>query len=243
MKKVKDSNSDKPVNVHKDHRSRMKKRFIDNGSLDGFQTHEQLEMLLYYACPRKDTNELAHRLLNGFGSFSALCDASVSALCDCGISEHVAVLLKMIPEFSRIYIDDKKNNADREIDFEHLGDFFIPKYIGKDFEEVYLLLLDNKGRQIFFGCIAKGSFSGSDVPVKKIVELTMKYQAYSAVISHNHPSGNLFPSREDCAITEQLIKTLELIDSHLIDHIIVSGDEYISLAENEFTRRMFGYDD
>ena len=57
-------------NVHANHRSRMKKKFLDAGTLEIFEQHEQLEMLLYYACPRKDTNGIAHKLLNKFGSFS-----------------------------------------------------------------------------------------------------------------------------------------------------------------------------
>lgn len=230
---------EKPKNVHEHHRSRMKKRFLDNGTLDGFMPHEQLEMLLYYACPRKDTNALAHKLLDEYGSFSALCDASVSALKDSGISEHVAVLLKMMPEFSRIYINDKHNNTDKIIDLDRLGEYFVPKFIGKETEEVYLLLMDSKCKEIFFGCVSKGSFSASEVPIKKIVELTMRYNAYTAVIAHNHPSGSALPSRADIEITARLIDTISLVDSRLIDHIIVADNDYISLAESEFTKRLF----
>ena len=79
-------------NVHKNHRARLKKKFLDAGSMEIFEPHEQLEMLLYYACPRKDTNALAHRLLDQFGSFSAICDASVNNLVESGVSEHVVKL-------------------------------------------------------------------------------------------------------------------------------------------------------
>ena len=85
---------------------------------------------------------------------------------------------------------------------------------------------------VFFGSVSKGSFTGSEVPIKKIVELTMKYQAYSAVIAHNHPSGCAYPSREDLIITAKLISTLELIDSHLLDHIIVAGDRTYSMIQH-----------
>lgn len=230
-------------NIHANHRSRMKKKFTDAGSLEIFEPHEQLEMLLYYACPRKDTNGLAHKLLDNFGSLSAVFDASISALVDSGISEHVAILLKMIPEFARIYINDKHYNTDKIVDLEHLGEHFIPKFIGKDNEEVYLLLLDSKCKELFFGCVAKGSFTSSEVPTKKIVELCMRYNAYTATIAHNHPSGVAFPSREDLDITRKLISTLKLIDCQLIDHIIVADNDFISLAESELTGRIFYSED
>lgn len=226
-------------NIHKNHRSRMKKKFTDAGTLDIFESHEQLEMLLYYACPRKDTNPLAHKLLNDFGSFSAVCDASISLLMESGVSEHVAILLKMIPEFSRIYLDDRYNNTDKVVDFERLGDKFLPKFIGKDNEEVYLLLLDPKGRELFLGSVSKGSFVSSEVPFKKILELCVKYNAYTAVIAHNHPSGSLYPSTDDIRITIDLRKALENFGCQLIDHIIVADNDYVSLSDFELTKSIF----
>lgn len=217
----------------------MKKKFTDAGTLEIFEPHEQLEMLLYYACPRKDTNGLAHHLLDTFGSFSAMCDASISSLVDCGISEHVAILLKMIPEFTRIYINDKHNNTDKIVDFEHLGEKFLPKYIGKDNEEVYLLLVDSKGKELYFGCVARGSLTASEVPVRKICELAMKYNAYTATLAHNHPSGVACPSRADIMVTQELYHTLGILGCQLIDHIIIADGDFISMAESEMTKAIF----
>lgn len=226
-------------NIHANHRSRMKKKFINSGSLEIFEPHEQLEMLLYYACPRRDTNGVAHDLLNKFGSISALCDSPISTLTDSGISEHVAVLLKLIPEFARIYISDKHYNTDKIVDLEHLGEYLLPKFIGKDFEEVYLLLLDSKCKELFCGCISKGDFSSSAVPTRRVVELSTKYNARTAVIAHNHPSGIAVPSVNDIKITKKLIETLELIDCYLIDHIIVADNDFVSLAQTEYTKKLF----
>lgn len=230
-------------NVHANHRSRMKKKFTDAGTLEIFESHEQLEMLLYYACPRRDTNAMAHRLLDYFGSFSAVCDASINSLVESGISEHVAILLKMIPEFTRIYMNDKHNNSDKIVDFQHLGDKFLPKYIGKDTEEVYLLLVDSKGKELFFGCVAKGSFTSSEVPVRKICELAMRYNAYTATLCHNHPSGIACPSLADIRITRELKQTLEFLGCQLIDHIIVADNDYISMADSEITKAIFYSED
>ena len=99
--------------------------------------------------------------------------------------------------------------------------------------------MDSKGKELFFGSVARGSFTSSEMPVRKIVELVMNYNAHTAVIAHNHPSGVAFPSKEDIIITKNLITTLDLIGSHLIDHIIVADNDCISLAESELTGSIF----
>lgn len=84
----------------------MKSRFLEAG-LDGFNDHNALEMLLFYALPRKDTNELAHKLLNHFGSLAAVLEADQKALSEIdGIGENAAVLLKLIPAISRRYMEE-----------------------------------------------------------------------------------------------------------------------------------------
>ena len=98
---------EKEKNLHAGHRQRMKQRFIDYG-FQGMQQHEILEILLYYAIPRKDTNPLAHRLLDRYGSFAKVCDSPVDELQrNFGMSESAAVLLKMIPELARTYSETK----------------------------------------------------------------------------------------------------------------------------------------
>ncbi len=84
--------------VHAGHRSRMRKRFLATG-LDGFQDHEVLEFLLYYAIPRRDVNETAHLLLNRFGTLSAVLDAPVDDLCSIpGVGPGTAHFLNLIPQ-------------------------------------------------------------------------------------------------------------------------------------------------
>ena len=226
-------------NVHKGHRQRMKSKFLLNG-LDAFEQHEALEMLLYYAVPRCDTNPLAHRLLERFGSISAVFDASVDMLRDAVVSESTAALLKMIPEFSRLYLDDKYNNKNKKIDFDNLTDYFVKKFIGRNEEAVILLLADAKGKEIFSGVIAKGSINSSDVPIRKIVDLSLRYNAKTACIAHNHPSGAAIPSLEDIETTRSVYQALMHINVILADHIIVADGDAVSLMQcgvfdSEFT--------
>ena len=92
---------------HGGHRERMKDKYIKFG-LEIFEPHEVLEMILFYAVPRVDTNPLAHRLIDHFGSLAGVFDASISQLMDFGLSKNAAVFISMIPKISRIYIDDKR---------------------------------------------------------------------------------------------------------------------------------------
>lgn len=225
-------------NEHKGHRQRVRKRFIENG-LDGFEVHEALELLLFYTVPRCDTNPLAHRLIDHFGSLSAVFDAPIDALTKFGISENSAVLLKMIPEYARLYQDDKYNNGSKVIDFDNLGEKLKSKFIGRTTEVLVLLLIDSKGKELFCGVISKGSLNSTDVPIRKVVDYALRYNAKVAVIAHNHPSGVAVPSREDIMSTSKLYDALKLVGINLIDHIIFADDDYVSLADSKYDIRLF----
>ena len=89
------------MGIHDGHRERMKKRFLEHG-LDNFDDVNALELLLFYALPRKDTNALAHALLDRFGSLAGVLDASAADLLSVdGVGESIAGLLRLIPERSR----------------------------------------------------------------------------------------------------------------------------------------------
>ena len=88
-------------NPHAGHRSRMRSKALTYG-LDHLDDHEVLEMLLYHAIPRGDTNETAHRLLERFGSFRGLLEAPPEELQAVpGVGESAAVLLKLTMEAAR----------------------------------------------------------------------------------------------------------------------------------------------
>ena len=218
--------------VHKGHRKTLKKKFIENG-LDVFEPHEALELYLYYAIPRKDTNPLAHRLLDRFVTLAGVCDAPIDELIEeFGLTENTAVLLKLLPEMARLYNESKLSN-DNVIDLDTIGDLIKSKFIGRTEEVVVLLLGDAKGKIIFFDVVAKGSVNSSDMPIRKIVDLSSRHNARLACSAHNHPSGNALPSKNDLATTDALKATLNTVGVRLFDHFIVTDDDYVSLRESE----------
>lgn len=225
-------------NVHSGHRARVRKKFLLNG-IDSFETHEVLELLLFYAVPMKNTSELAHNLLDSFGSISAVLDAPVDALMNTGLTETQAVLLRLIPEISRLYIDDKHNNDSKIIDDETLPDKILRKFIGRENENVLLLLLDAKGKEVFCGIVSKGSLNDTSLPVRKIVDYSLRYNAKSVIIAHNHPSGVALPSREDMETTANLKSALDVIGVRLLDHYIVADNDCVSLAQSRIAPLLF----
>ena len=216
---------------HKGHRERLRKRFIENG-LDGFEEHQALELFLFYAIPRKDTNPLAHRLLGRYRTLSGVCDAPIDELQqDFGISENAAALLKLLPELSRLY-NESRLTKDNIIDLDTLGEIVKQKFIGRTAEVVVLVLGDAKGKMVYFDVVAKGSISSSDFPVRRIVELAIRHNARIAVIAHNHPSGNALPSKSDMETTRLIADTLRGVGVRLIDHYIIADNDYISFRES-----------
>ena len=217
--------------THEGHRQRMRQRYLATG-FDSFQDHEILEMILYNCYSRINTNDIAHRLLDNFGSLSAVLEAPVDSLKAAGLSERVAVYLRMIPDISRAYLDDRNNSKDKIISLDNIGEYFVTKFIGRIDEHLILLLMDAKCKELFCGVVASGSAIGSDVPVRQIVDLAMRYNATNAAIAHNHPSGVALPSKTDVTTTNTLHSTLSLVGVRLVDHIIVADNDFISLRES-----------
>lgn len=226
---------------HTGHRKRLKKKFIENG-FDIFEPHEALEMYLFYAIPRKDTNPLAHRLLDRYLTIGGVCDAPIDELQrEFGLSESAAVFLKMLPEMSRLYTESKLSD-DYVIDYETLGDVFKIKFIGRTNEAVALMLGDAKGKMIYFDIISKGSLNSASMPIRKIVDLSLRHNAKTAFIAHNHPSGSALPSCDDIDTTQTICETLASIGVELVDHFIVTDDDYVSLRQSGIAGNIFYYE-
>lgn len=231
----------KKKNVHEGHRERMRNKYVNKG-IEVFEQHEILEMLLFYAIPRKNTNDIAHRLLEACGSLSAVFDAPIDILMQQGLSYNAAVLLHMIPDLSRAYRSDKFDNEEKIITDENIGKKMVHLFAGKNEECVYAFFLDAKGKEKYSGIISKGDASSAPLFSKDIVSIAARCKAVTVIIAHNHPSGVAFPSRADLEATADIADALDTIGIHLADHIIVADRDYISLSSTPPFSRMFDYD-
>lgn len=230
----------KPASSHDGHRERLKERFLHNG-LDSLVPHEILELLLYYGVPRKDTNPIAHELLYRFGSLSGVLDAPIEELERIpGISRHVAILIKMMPQMFRCYQVDLESGRGRIYSYQEAGEYLSKRFIGMQNEAVVLLLLDSKSRILYCGVVSVGSATASNLYIKEVVRLAARCNAVSAVLAHNHPSGECMPSKQDLETTQIVADALRSVEVYLQDHIIVGGANFLSLAESGLMTELFG---
>ncbi len=218
-------------NAHAGHRERLRNRFCKEG-LEHFEAHNILELLLFYAFAQKDTNEIAHRLLDHFGSLSAVFDASVEDLAAIeGMGKRSAVLIKLIPELFRAYEEDKNKERSVLDTAEKAFRFFLPKYIGRTDEFVLVACLDSACKVLCCEIVNQGTVSAAEVNVRKIAELAIRHHASGVILSHNHPNGMALASDEDIMTTDAVNYALKLIGIRLIDHIIVAGEHFVSFAD------------
>lgn len=224
------------MGIHDGHREKMRRRFQETG-LEGFADHEALELLLYYAIPRRDTNELAHRLLTRYGSLSALLQAPIEDLRRVeGVGESAAVLLKLVPAF--VYKAQRSAGQETVLNStEKAGRYLLSCFAGERNEVIYQLCLDRKGKLLARKRLSEGGSAAAELNIRRLVENALLSSASAVILSHNHPSGIALPSREDYATTQQAQGALRTIGVELLDHIIVAEDDYVSLADSGILRR------
>lgn len=220
------------MGVHDGHRDRMKKRLIEQG-LDVFDDHHVLELLLFYALPRVDTNPLAHALLDHFGSLRAVFEAPVEELRKVkGIGENALSLLKLIPEVSRRYSIDANRFDDILDSSEKAGHYLAARYMYERDEVVIIICLDAKCKVICCRELFRGVANSAEISIRKIAELALAKNATSVIISHNHTSGIALPSIEDEMTTKRLRSVLSSMGIVLADHIIVADGDFVSMADS-----------
>ncbi len=217
---------------HQGHRKRLKERFRQTG-FAGFEKHEMLELLLFYSIPQKDTNDLAHDLIEQFGSLSGVFDASYENLLKVnGISDNSATLIKMIPQLANAYLNDRNDPGMILDSVEKAGDFLLSKYVGATNERVYLLCLDNKLKLLNCALVGEGSLNRVNFHPRQILQKALQCSASTIILGHNHPYGTALPSDADILMTRQLYEMAQVLDITLRDHIIVAGDDFVSLAQS-----------
>ena len=222
------------MGIHDGHREKMRRRFL-SGGLEHFADHEALELLLFYAIPRWDTNPIAHALMNRYGSLSAVLSAPVEDLQKVeGIGQSAAILLKLAPQIC--HKARLAENAQETVlnSSERAGTYLLNRYTGKKRELVYQLCLDQKGKLLSCKLLGEGGVSAAAVDIRQVVENAILTSASAVILSHNHPSGIALPSSEDYAVTDRVKAALATIGVTLADHIIVADGDYVSMADSGF---------
>lgn len=217
--------------MHEGHRSRLKNRFLEEG-LDGFDNHQILELLLFYAIPRKDTNEIAHTLLQKYGSLSGVLEADPKDLATTpGMGESSTVLLSLIPSLARIYLKDRWGERPTLSSTAKAGEYVLALFAGRTYEVFYVICLDAQHNVIYPALVHEGTIDQAPVYPRIIVETALRHKAHSVILAHNHPGGSPSPSPQDIEVTKRIRAALEPISISVLDHIIAAGAQYTSCVE------------
>ena len=222
-------------NVHVGHRARMRNRFENTRGKD-FQDHELLEMLLFYAIPRGNTNDTAHLLLQKFGSLEGVLSSSIEELSMVkGIGRNSAILIKTAFELHiRMLCDTGKDET--YTTYDEIGEYLLKLFLHIREETVILLLFNKKGKIIKTTTLATGDGDRAPIDMKKLVTVSAMVGASSAVIAHNHPSGRAEPSFDDRVVTlqvEEILRSLgiKLVEQYIIAEGIYSGVKHSNLIK------------
>ncbi len=217
-------------NIHRGHRKRLKKQYMDVG-LDHFPEHVILELLLFFAIPYKDTNVIAHELINKFGSLSAVFDADIESLKSVkNMTENAAILLKLLPDIIRKCSLENVSKGQCYDSFEKIEEYLIKLYQGVKVETVFLLLLDLKYGLVDCVKLNEGTVNSSDASARRIVEIALARNIHQVVLAHNHPTGTSFSSN-DIVATRKLHLFLSEMNIKLIENYVVVGDKAYGMVE------------
>ncbi|MBQ3115909.1 MAG: hypothetical protein IJC07_02660 [Clostridia bacterium] len=221
---------DTKENVHQGHRARMIAKTLANAS--ALLDHEKLEVLLFYALPRKDTNPLAHKILKRFGTLDGVFNASAEDLKMVeGVGDSVAGYLVTVGSIMRAML--KQEEADVYLKKFDQSKVLAEKLFKGSMAERFFLLLLNKNKKVIariqFDDDNKNTVS-ADIP--DISRALYLHKPDFAIIMHNHPSGVAIPSREDDLSTKKINLLCELVGTNLIDHIVYADGEMYSYWQN-----------
>ena len=242
-------------NVHMGHRKRVRERFLQTG-LYGFDDHQILEMILFYCVPRRDTNVLAHRLIDRFGSLSAVLDAEADELKPFGLSENAAVLFRMIPASTDLYFSAPP--AEMIYDSQDKVRRLFRSLFSDDRFEIYIACFRNDMSLITTKLIYAGRRFSADVnkmsrreyaeytsrpefegfPVenfsfRSIVEAALGCGSSNVIAAHNHLYSSPMPYSDEVETIKQLRELLSDLEIDLADYVIVGGGSEMTFRNND----------
>lgn len=229
--------AEKKKAIHTGHRGRVKEEFLTRG-VEGWPDHRIVELLLFYAIPQGDVNPLAHELVDRFGSLEGVLDALPEELMKVkGIGEHSVTLLKLIPAVTGRYLEGRTGPGTIIHTAAEAGHVLTPYFYGVRNEMVYILCLDAKEKLLGVKKISEGNNTNSDVTIRRVAEECLALRASFCYLAHNHVSDIALPSPADMNTTSVIRAALEPLGVHLVDHLVFSDGDLVSIQETATSGR------
>lgn len=206
------------------HRQRLKERFKLGGGGD-MADYEMLELLLTLAIPRKDTKPLAKALVKEFGSFAEVLFASDDKLMTfTGLKENTILVFRIVREAALRMTWQKLSATEAPVltSYDAIIEYCRAASGYKDREEFRVIFLNAKNRIIGEEVQQRGSVNAVAIHPGEVMRSAVLKGATALILVHNHPSGDVTPSRADIEVTRKIAEALAAVEIRLIDHFIVS---------------------
>ena len=219
--------------LHEGHRDRMYQRFLRDLSLENFEQHEILEMLLYRPKIMGNTSETAHLLINRFGSLLGVLQAPPAELrLVKGVTERMAHDLSLIFHAYKTLPSGKIDRPNLIRTTQEVFAFTQNRLKYERTELLYIMCLDVADRLI--NCSANTDYlpAEANMDTRTIASVALRNGASKIVLVHNHPSGQTRPSEADDRLTSETVTALAAIGISLLDHVVIAGEDYYSYAQN-----------
>jgi len=214
-------------NIHKGHRERLRELALKG--VQNLPEHQVLELLLSYVIPQKDTNPLAHSLINKFGSLAGVFEATPAKLKQVnGIGDVAASFISICSQIPQIYKNSKIKDKVILTSPKHAIEYFNNIISIGAVEKFYIAYLNSKCEVVKSENFSNGSISQIAIDIKELTYNILEQKASGVIICHTHPTGKAQPSKEDINFTKKLTLTLQTMGIRLLDHIILSNEEHFS---------------
>jgi len=220
---------------HDGHRQRLLDKFVKFGG-ESFENHEIMEMLLFYSIPRVNTNEIAHGLIERFGSIRGILDASIEELCQVhGIGLRSAELIKLTAELFARSANEKIDTKKQFTKYSQVCEYLSAQYIGISKEIVYLLVFNNAMRLIATEKIGEGNANSVAISSDMILKCAYQYNSTNIILAHNHPNGKALPSGDDLTTTGIVRNHLAAYGVRLIEHFVIAEGKCMPIIHGSKT--------
>lgn len=214
------------------HRERLRDKLLSHGG-ETLADYELLELILMMALPRCDVKPLAKTLLNRFGSFAGVMNATPEELMQIkGIKETTAAVIKTIPAACERLLKQEVSNASVLNSFDKIKDYCYLKLSHKTNERFHILFLNLKYQLITAEEHQHGTINHTPVYPREILARALALNASAVILVHNHPSGDPKPSEADIKLTDELSKILKISDITVYDHLIIGKSGIYSFRQN-----------
>jgi DNA repair protein RadC len=211
------------------HRGRLRERFMSGGA-EALPDYELLELVLFRAIPRRDTKDLAKRLIARFGSFAEVINAPEARLAEVkDVGQSVITELKLIRAASLRLMRGEIMGRPALSSWSQVLDYCRAAMGFETREQFRILFLDKKNQLIADEVQQEGTVDHTPVYVREVVKRALELSATAIVLVHNHPSGDPSPSRADIEMTKQIVDAAKPLGVTVHDHIIVGRNGHASL--------------